>query len=54
MYYDKIDSVHILMLLWRNRQTRWTQNPVVAIPYRFDPGQQHHKLLLIIGGINHD
>ena len=29
--------------LWRNWQTRWTQNPVVAISCRFDPGQRHQK-----------
>ena len=29
------------MPLWWNWQTRWTQNPVVAIPYRFDPDQRH-------------
>ena len=31
------------MPLWWNWQTRWTQNPVVAIPYRFDPGQRHQR-----------
>lgn len=30
------------MPLWWNWQTRWTQNPVVVIPYRFDPDQRHH------------
>ena len=29
--------------LWWNWQTRWTQNPVVVIPYRFDPDQRHQK-----------
>ena len=29
------------MLLWRNWQTQWTQNPSVAIPCRFKSGQQH-------------
>lgn len=28
--------------VWWNWQTRWTQNPVVAIPYRFDPDHRHH------------
>ena len=31
------------MPLWWNWQTRWTQNPVVAIPCRFDPDQRHQK-----------
>ena len=31
------------MPLWWNWQTRGTQNPVVAIPCRFDPDQRHHK-----------
>ncbi len=30
------------MPLWWNWQTRGTQNPVVAIPCRFDPDQRHH------------
>ena len=29
------------MPLWWNWQTRWTQNPVVAIPCRFDSDQRH-------------
>ena len=29
--------------VWWNWQTCWTQNPVVAIPYRFDPGHRHQK-----------
>ena len=29
------------MPLWWNWQTRGTQNPVVAIPCRFDPDQRH-------------
>lgn len=31
------------MPLWWNWQTRGTQNPVVAIPCRFDPDQRHHN-----------
>ena len=31
------------MQVWWNWQTRWTQNPVVAIPYRFDPDHRHHS-----------
>ena len=31
------------MPLWWNWQTRGTQNPVVAIPCRFDPDQRHHR-----------
>ena len=31
------------MPLWWNWQTRWTQNPVVAIPCRFDPDQRHQN-----------
>ena len=31
------------MPLWWNWQTRGTQNPVVAIPCRFDPDQRHQK-----------
>ena len=31
------------MPLWWNWQTRGTQNPVVAIPYRFDPDQRHQR-----------
>lgn len=31
------------MPLWWNWQTRWTQNPMVAIPCRFDSDQRHHK-----------
>ena len=27
--------------VWWNWQTRWTQNPVVVIPYRFDPDHRH-------------
>ena len=30
------------MPLWWNWQTRRTQNPMVVIPYRFDPDQRHH------------
>ena len=29
------------MPVWWNWQTCWTQNPVVAIPYRFDPDHRH-------------
>ena len=29
--------------VWWNWQTRGTQNPVVAIPCRFDPDQRHHR-----------
>ena len=32
-----------IMPLWWNWQTRGTQNPVVAIPCRFDPDQRHHN-----------
>ena len=32
-----------IMPLWWNWQTRGTQNPVVAIPCRFDPDQRHHR-----------
>ena len=31
------------MPLWWNWQTRGTQNPVVAIPCRFDPDQRHQN-----------
>ena len=31
------------MPLWWNWQTPGIQNPVVAIPCRFDPDQRHHK-----------
>ena len=31
------------MPLWWNWQTRGTQNPVVAIPCRFDPDQRHQQ-----------
>ena len=46
------------MPLWWNWQTRWTQNPVVVIPYRFDPDQRHQKcpkikqFVLILGHFN--
>ncbi len=29
------------MPLWRNWQTRWTQNPVLAREYGFDPHRRH-------------
>ncbi len=29
--------------LWRNRQTRWTQNPVPARECGFDPHRRHRK-----------
>lgn len=29
------------MPVWRNWQTHRTQNPAVAIPYRFDPDHRH-------------
>ena len=29
--------------VWWNWQTCWTQNPVVAIPCRFDPDHRHQK-----------
>ncbi len=29
--------------VWWNWQTRWTQNPVVVIPYRFDPDHRHQR-----------
>ena len=32
------------MPLWWNWQTRWTQNPVVVIPCRFDSDQRHQKM----------
>ena len=32
------------MPVWWNWQTRGTQNPVVAIPYRFDPDHRHQKI----------
>ena len=35
------------MPLWRNWQTRWTQNPVLAREYGFDPHRRH-----ILGSIN--
>ncbi len=28
---------------WRNRQTRWSQTPVGATSYRFDPGLRHQR-----------
>src|SRR5579859_7891751 len=28
---------------WRNRQTRWSQKPVGATSYRFDPGLRHRR-----------
>ena len=31
------------MPVWWNWQTCRTQNPMVAIPYRFDPGHRHHE-----------
>ena len=31
------------MPLWRNWQTRWTQNPVVATPCGFDSHRRHRK-----------
>ncbi len=31
------------MPVWWNWQTRWTQNPVVVIPYRFDPDHRHQR-----------
>jgi hypothetical protein len=31
-----------IMPVWRNRQTRWTQNPVPARACRFDPGRRYH------------
>ena len=30
--------------LWRNRQTRWTQNPVPARECGFDPHRRHFKM----------
>ena len=36
-------ATNVIMPLWWNWQTRGTQNPVVAIPCRFDPDQRHHK-----------
>ena len=35
--------INLFLPLWWNWQTRWTQNPVVVIPYRFDPDQRHQK-----------
>ena len=35
------------MPLWRNWQTRWTQNPVLAREYGFDPHRRH-----ILGSID--
>ena len=29
--------------MWWNWQTCWTQNPVVATPYRFDPDHRHQQ-----------
>ena len=31
----------IYLPVWRNWQTHRTQNPAVAIPYRFDPDHRH-------------
>ena len=36
------------MPVWWNWQTRWTQNPVVVIPYRFDPDHRHQKKASIL------
>lgn len=32
--------------LWRNWQTHRTQNPAIAISYRFDPDQRHSKTFI--------
>ena len=37
------------MPVWWNWQTCWTQNPVVAIPYRFDPGHRHQSAHTLVG-----
>ena len=34
--------IELHLPVWWNWQTRWTQNPVVVIPYRFDPDHRHH------------
>ena len=34
--------------VWRNWQTRRTQNPVVAISYRFDPDHRYKNGILLM------
>lgn len=48
-----LNQLNLLDLpLWRNWQTRWTQNPVGATPSRFDPGEWHSKLLPSLDSAN--
>ena len=37
------------MPVWWNWQTRWIQNPVIVISYRFDPDHRHQNGAKIIG-----
>ena len=45
--YRLLDLFNYYMPLWRNWQTRWTQNPVPAREYGFDPHRRH-----ILGSID--
>ena len=37
-------TTELFMPVWRNRQTRWTQNPVPSRACRFDPGHRYYNL----------
>ena len=36
-------TTELFMPVWRNRQTRWTQNPVPSRACRFDPGHRYYE-----------
>ena len=45
---EECDTIYFVEPLWRNWYTRMTQNPVIVISCRFDPGQRHQKGTTIV------